>query len=289
MVNKLWLSLLIVAAALSCRSTPSETQSSAMAMQSNTSELLGPRDKARRLLEEGIAGANVAVVRDLLAPTYRQHNPRLKDGPEGLIGYVEWLATAPASERPAIKVRRAFVDHEFVFLHSEYIRHGTRVAAFDVFRVENRKLAEHWDAGQPIPEKSVGDNDMLDGPDVPADLIRTRANKRLVRRFAQEVMVKGKLRNLAKLVSEDYVQHNPQAKDGLDDLRATRTGLKGATVEIKRVLGEGNFVLVHSKRTVDGEAFAVFDLFRVDGGKIVEHWDVIEAVAAHSENDNGMF
>lgn len=261
-----------------------------MTMQISTSEHLAPREKARRLLEDGIAGANPAVVRDLLAPDYRQHNPRVKDGPEGLLAYVEWLGTAPATERPQIKVIRTLVDDKFVVTHSEYIRHGTRVAGFDVFRLKRGKLAEHWDAGQPVAEKSVNGRDSLDGPVEVADLEKTAANKRLVRRFFDDVFVNGRLDEIARYtVDGEYLQHDAQAKDGASDLRSSVAALRDADIDRKRVIGEGNFVVVHSERTVDGKSFAVFDLFRVEDGKVAEHWDVIEQVPATSENDNGMF
>jgi predicted SnoaL-like aldol condensation-catalyzing enzyme len=60
---------------------------------------------------------------------------------------------------------------------------------------------------------------------------------------------------------------------------------------IHKVLGEGNFVLVASEGTIAGQHTSFFDLFRVENGKIAEHWDTIEAILAKDQwkNSNGKF
>ena len=60
---------------------------------------------------------------------------------------------------------------------------------------------------------------------------------------------------------------------------------------IHRVLAEGNFVLTVAEGRVNGEHSAFYDLFRIDNGKVVEHWDTTEAIPPRSEwkNDNGKF
>jgi predicted SnoaL-like aldol condensation-catalyzing enzyme len=59
--------------------------------------------------------------------------------------------------------------------------------------------------------------------------------------------------------------------------------------EVKRVVGEGNFILVHAKFSMGGADSVVYDLFRVENGKVAEHWDVIEAVPATAEHANTQF
>ena len=95
---------------------------------------------------------------------------------------------------------------------------------------------------------------------------------------------------------DKYVQHNPQIADGLSGLAAALKGMaeKGVAMKyerIQRVLGEGNFVLVASEGSFAGKHTAFYDLFRVDNGKIAEHWDTIETVPPKTEwqNNNGKF
>lgn len=98
-----------------------------------------------------------------------------------------------------------------------------------------------------------------------------------------------------KYISETkYIQHNPEGADGRDVF------IKGFAqyilnsdykAEIKRVIAEGDLVVVHAhgKATSKDKGEAVVDIFRVEDGKIVEHWDVIQQVPEKSANNNTMF
>jgi predicted SnoaL-like aldol condensation-catalyzing enzyme len=93
-----------------------------------------------------------------------------------------------------------------------------------------------------------------------------------------------------------YVQHNPEVPDGPDTFVAAMEGLHSQFPdfwgEVKRVIGEDDLVVLHSHvRMVpeDQNGTAVVDIFRVQDGKVVEHWDVLQPVPAESANTNTMF
>ena len=95
---------------------------------------------------------------------------------------------------------------------------------------------------------------------------------------------------------DNYIQHNPMIGDQLSGLgKALEAWAKqGITMKydtIHKVLGEGNFVLVVSEGQLAGKHTSFYDLFRVENGKIAEHWDVIETIAAKEtwKNNNGKF
>ena len=95
---------------------------------------------------------------------------------------------------------------------------------------------------------------------------------------------------------DEYIQHNPLAADGfqafIDFVNFFTTQNPQLFVDIKRVIAECNMVVTHSHLTLNpsDRGSAVADFFRLDrNGKIVEHWDVIQAVPATSANDNTMF
>jgi predicted SnoaL-like aldol condensation-catalyzing enzyme len=101
---------------------------------------------------------------------------------------------------------------------------------------------------------------------------------------------------VAKYGGPVYIQHNPQAGDGFPAfiafVKSFTTQFPQLHVDIKRVIGECNLVVTHSHITTSPQDLgqAVADIFRLNGkGKIVEHWDVIQAVPATSANNNTMF
>lgn len=100
---------------------------------------------------------------------------------------------------------------------------------------------------------------------------------------------------VAKYIGPTYKQHNPTIGDGpeaaLKSLSEVIDGFPQARAEFKRVIVEGDMVVIHSHGipTPGDRGFAVVDIFRFEGGKIVEHWDVIQPVSETSKNANSMF
>ena len=224
---------------------------------------------------------------------YIQHNLGAKDG---LAGFGELLAQLPKGSARVSTVR-VFRDGDFVFTHTDYDFFGPKIG-FDVFRFEGGKIVEHWDNLQEKPARpNPSGHTMIDGPTEPTDLARTEVNKALVRSFVDDILVNGRMERLAGYYDADrYIQHNPQIADGLSGLGAALTAMadKGIAMKydrIHRVLGEGDFVLVASEGSFAGEHTAFYDLFRVQDGKIAEHWDTIETIPPKAAwlNDNGKF
>ncbi len=96
-------------------------------------------------------------------------------------------------------------------------------------------------------------------------------------------------------VHPDYIQHKPTLPDGREPVIAFLEGLlqrfPDRTFTIKRILADGDLVAVHyhSQATPEDLGFAVVDIFRVEGCRMVEHWDVVQPVPETSSNDNTMF
>jgi predicted SnoaL-like aldol condensation-catalyzing enzyme len=138
---------------------------------------------------------------------------------------------------------------------------------------------------------------MVDGPTEVTDLDRTESNREIVRSFVEDVLINRRLDKLDHFIDDTpFTQHNSKMADGLAAMRSAMqaTSDKGITIQydqIHRVLAEGNFVLCVCEGTLDGVHSSFYDLFRLSNGKIVEHWDTIEAIPPRSEwkNDNGKF
>lgn len=224
--------------------------------------------------------------------TYIQHNPHTHEGSEGL----EVLFKQISKTSPRVNIVRVFEDGDYVFAHTEY-DFATSNIGFEVFRFEGDRVVEHWDNIQSRQGPNRSDHTMVDGSTEATDHARTEPNRQLVRTFVEDILVSRQLENLTLYIDEGrFTQHSPQIADGLPALRSaletrSSTGFLIAYDRIHRVLAEGNFALAVSEGSLDGVHSAFYDLFRVQGGKLVEHWDTIEAIPPRSEwkNDNGKF
>ncbi|HST84282.1 MAG TPA: nuclear transport factor 2 family protein [Kineosporiaceae bacterium] len=132
---------------------------------------------------------------------------------------------------------------------------------------------------------------------VPGDRAHTEeTNKRTALAFVDLLMNKKKPQKAAdRYLGSTYIQHNPQIGNGKAALVAWATGFQASfpslKIEVKRVLADGDLVMVHSHLTLfpGDRGTAVADIVRLKNGKIVEHWDVLQAVPETSANDNTMF
>lgn len=226
------------------------------------------------------------------ANKYIQHNLNVADG---LAGFGALLQALPPNSAKVNTVR-SFQDGDFVFTHTEYDFFGPKIG-FDIFRFEDGKIVEHWDNLQETAKPNPSGHTMIDGATELKDLDKTEANKTLVRTFVEDILINGKMEKLAGYYDGDnYIQHNPMIPDQVSGLGAVlgelaKQGIFLKYDKIHRVLGEGNFVLVVSEGHFGKDHNAFYDLFRVENGKIAEHWDVIEKMIPKEnwKNNNGKF
>ena len=197
----------------------------------------------------------------LLAEGYIQHNLAYGTGRDAFVGSVAWLAAAPA--KTTVENIRAFEDGDKVFLQTVYNFAGAgEQVAFDIFRFdEDGKIAEHWDniaaKAAPNPSGHTQIDGTLEKKD--ADKEETR---RVVAGFVGDVLRGEHPEKLAMVYDKTHM-----------------------------VLVDGDYALACSEGSFGGVPTTYYDLFRVEGGKIAEHWDVMETLAAPEtwQNQNGKF
>ncbi|MGH1462077.1 MAG: nuclear transport factor 2 family protein [Neptuniibacter sp.] len=223
---------------------------------------------------------------------YIQHNPQTHEGGEGLAALFKRLSLTS----PRVNIVRIFSDGDFVFGHTEYDFSTSRVG-FEVFRFEGEQTVEHWDNIQSRSGPNLSGHSMVDGPTDVRDLDKTEANRSLVKKFLETVLIGGQIDQLPDFVSEAYTEHNPLLHDGLPSLRQVLAACNADSEptllyeRAHRILAEGNFVLAVCEGYRAGQHTSFYDLFRIEDSMIAEHWDTIEKVAPKSEwkNDNGKF
>lgn len=262
--------------------------------QGKTMTQLSNAQKAVALLES-LENGDKTPISYINPNKYIQHNLMVGDG---LAGFGEVMKHMPPQGFKA-KVVRAFEDGDYVFTHTKYDFFGDKVG-FDIFRFEDGKIVEHWDNLAQLTPPNPSGRTQLDGTTDVTDLDKTDANKQVITDFANDILINHKMDKITTYINPTkYLQHNSNVADGLDGFGEAMKHMQaqGLVMEydkIHKVLGQGNFVLMVSEGKFGangGDHVSFYDLFRLEDGQIVEHWDVIEPILPKDQwkNNNGKF
>lgn len=168
----------------------------------------------------------------------------------------------------------------------------------DIFRFDSEgKIAEHWDNLADIAVSNPSGHTQIDNVSPVKDLEKTEENRKLVKEFLYDVMQGNNAEKTPDYFDGDrYIQHNTGIADGLSGLGTALAALAEQGIQmiydkVHQVLAQGNYVLAVSEGTFGGVPTSYYDLWRVENGKIAEHWDVMETIADKStwQNNNGKF
>ncbi|HWG26093.1 nuclear transport factor 2 family protein [Actinospica sp.] len=242
---------------------------------------------------------NLSVVGKYVSPDYLQHNPTVGNGPAAL----EQFVTGVHAQYPKLKFTtiRAVAEGDLVFLQNQNVvaPGATPLDDFDVYRVDNGKIVEHWDVLESQPSSSANGNSYaseLSKPEsdyAPASV--TAQDKGLVLDYLTEVTQDHEPSAIGQYVAPSLYQHDPTLANGSAAIEQSYASLLAQNpyygVQIAQVAAEGDLVAVHAhvRDTPSALGQSVVYLFRVRDGKIVEEWDSTENVPATSANDNTMF
>jgi predicted SnoaL-like aldol condensation-catalyzing enzyme len=243
-------------------------------------------------INKAVMAGDVETASSLVTENYIQHTPVVPNGRKGLEILVSKIKK---QEIPAPKITnvRTFSDGNFVILHHD-VMWPDRKAMFEIFRMDNGLAAEHWSGIMNHPEKTANGHTMLDGATDITDRSNTETNKAFAKSFVETVLIKGQFDKILDYYHPNIIQHNPFIDNSVQGLIKGIENLQtqGITIEIQKiwnVFGEGNFVLICSEGLFTGKPTAFFDLFRIENGKIVEHWDVLQEIPVKSAHENGFF
>ena len=253
---------------------------------------------ATSLYLEGIRDGNIwEALNAHTGARYTQHSTGVGDGQQGFADFfTPFLERNPVRQ---IEVIRVIEDGPYVFLHVyQSLNNGeSRWVTGDLFDTDaNDRVIEHWDVIQAFESETKSGHTMTDGAADIVDLDRTDANKALVKAFFETCLIGGQMSGVSDFISTgEYLQHNPKVGDGLESFQAfaAELSVRGERMrywKLHKLIGQGNFVVTLGHMQMGQSHYCVFDIFRLQDGRIVEHWDVVEKILAPEEwNNQGKF
>jgi predicted SnoaL-like aldol condensation-catalyzing enzyme len=223
---------------------------------------------------------------------YIQHNPNADTGRAGVLAFFASLGDAlPVQERVQAKLVALVAEGDYVAVArvDEYTEPRAYTTTwFDLFRIEGGAIAEHWDHGRlPAGGAARGYVPPTESADQQAALgsadAQLAANKQLVHEMWRTLLDAQQVEQAPAYLADGYVQHNPQANTGLlGFLTFFRQFAQPEPVQpdiqgFIHMLAEGDLVVLATVRPYADAAAPYtttwFDMFRVDDGLLVEHWD----------------
>ncbi|MEN0086941.1 MAG: polyketide cyclase [Pseudomonadota bacterium] len=232
-------------------------------------------DNVRDIYLDGIAGGNAraAVLRNT-GHRYTQHSTGVADGAEGFLEFFEpFVERNPKRD---IEIVRIFEDGPWVFCSAyQSLNDGAaQWVTMDMFYTDpNGLILEHWDTIAPYITDGKSGAGMVDGArevDLSAD---SAASKALILEYTKQVLQEGQHEKAADFLADNFIQHATSIGAGGEGLKTWLASDEAGSYEMLfQLFGQGDFVVTYGKRHAAGKDIAVFDLYRVADGKIVEHW-----------------
>lgn len=243
---------------------------------------------AVKLLLEGIQdGRPKEAIDKYTGDRYTQHSTGVPDGKDGFVAFFEnFIQRYPVRD---IHIIRVFEDGQYVFMHCyQNLNNGAaQYVTMDFFDTDDDdKMIEHWDVIAEFMPRTPSGHTSIDGLSIVTDLDKTQDNKELVRGLIEEVFIPSAVEKVERYINKDwFIQHGIGIPDGLEHYKPlVLTGDRPLDYnELVLLVGQGNFVATLCKAAWQGQPYAQADLFRVEDGKIVEHWAVAEPVPPKDE------
>lgn len=232
-------------------------------------------DNVTRIYLEGIAGGNAReAVLKYTGHRYTQHSTGVGDGAEGFLEFFEpFVARNPKRE---IEIVRILEDGPWVVCNAyQSLNDGAAEwVTMDLFFTDpDGLILEHWDTIAPYVADTKSGEDMIRGTteiDLGAD---TEVSKNLVLEFTKQVLQERGFDKLEQFITDDIIQHAPAIRAGRAGMATWLNSDDAGTYEfLFQLMGQGDTVVTYGKRHVNGKDIAVFNVYRIAGGKIAEHW-----------------
>ncbi|PCE63795.1 nuclear transport factor 2 family protein [Sediminicola luteus] len=223
-----------------------------------------------------------SLAKKIIHENYIQHSPTVKTGRAGFMEFLDFLSKLPQEPHAPEPFFRIIGEGDFVAVHLSITFMGHQHAVVDLFRIGNGQLMEHWDASEPFVTTDL-EHHPVTGPIEISDLEKTKPNKALVEALFNNPLDK---KIWLKTISKNLIQHQVGLDDGPVDFMTFIQSIR--QLQVHRIIGEGNFVLTQCSGLLKGSPYVFYDHFRLAHGKIVEHWQVKQAIPNQMAHANGM-
>lgn len=211
-------------------------------------------------LDELFVDKDLSAIDRYWAEPYDQHNPAAASGVEPFRNLMSSFVTSPSFEYERV---RTLGECDLVIVQGIYSATGI---IFDLFRLRDGKLVEHWDSDSNQASESGG-------PTAIEDVALTASNRALVLDFIERVLIEDEHADAPDYLDADYVEHRAVSATGPQGFLEYVEEEAIHYVKVHHVIADGNFVFTLSEGELGGEPYGFYDLFRLEDGAIVEHWD----------------
>jgi predicted SnoaL-like aldol condensation-catalyzing enzyme len=218
----------------------------------------------------------VSAIDQYWADPYLQHNPIAQSGVATFKSIMGPLVSSPSF---AFERLRTLAECELVVVQGRYS--GTGVI-FDMFRIEGGKLVEHWDSDANQASDAGGATANPSTADTSESRTRVLA-------FVQSILIEKKHADASQFLTSNFIEHRTPTASGPTALLDYLTAESITYTKVHHVIADGSFVFTLSEGARDGTPHGFYDLFRLESGQIVEHWDSRRAVPSSSASGLGIF
>jgi predicted SnoaL-like aldol condensation-catalyzing enzyme len=227
-------------------------------------------------LDELFIDKDLTAIDRYWSDPYLQHNPI---GTSGVTAFRNLMSSFVTSGSFSYTRLRTLAECDLVVVQGQYS--GTGVI-FDMFRVDDGKIIEHWDSDSNQASNTSGPTE-LSNPEA------TAANRTTVLAFFDSVLIGGGAAQIGDYVAQTFVEHRASGASGPDALLDYLAEEDIEYSEVHHTIADGNFVFTLSEGSRGGSAYGFYDLFRLEDGKLVEHWDSRRVVPNSTASGLGIF
>jgi predicted SnoaL-like aldol condensation-catalyzing enzyme len=218
------------------------------------------RTLVSRAIDELFVSKDITAADRYWSDPYLQHNPIAKSG---VSTFRALMASLISSASFSYQRYLTLAECDLAVVYGRYSQSGV---IFDMFRVQNDKIVEHWDSdsNQASPTSAVG---ALDATAASA------AHRQLFLDLAAAVLVGADRSRVSEFLSVDYIDHRNTGTPGPTALTTMLTAEDIAYTRVHHVIADGNFVFALSEGKRGSTNYGFYDLFRAESSKFVERWD----------------